>query len=109
MAKSMSLKPYREQKFNYAKGGSVSPVYFFDVVFPKDKLFKNIEAVETDDSQDCDFLIGMNILSQGDMALTWVNGKMAFSFRTPPAEKYIDFEYDLLRTMYPDKDIMPIN
>jgi hypothetical protein len=37
----------------------------------------------------------MNIISQGDMAITSVNGKMAFSFRCPPAEKYIDFEDEL--------------
>ena len=104
MVKIMKLKSYKEQKFHYAKGSNISPIYVFDVIFPKDKLFKNIDAVEIDDSHDCDFLIGMNILSQGDMALTWVDGKMAFSFRTPPAEKYIDFEYELMKAKHPNKD-----
>jgi len=96
LVKSMKLKPYGEKKFTYAKGSDESPYYVFDVVFPKGKLFEDIEAVEIDDS-DCDFLIGMNILQQGDMAISWKNEKMVFSFRVPPADKYIDFYDELLK------------
>jgi len=92
MIAKMGLKSIKEEDFTHAKGNSISPIYVFDVVFPKEKVFENIEAVEISDDHNFDFLIGMNIISQGDMALTSVNGKAAFSFRTPPAEKYIDFE-----------------
>jgi predicted aspartyl protease len=92
MVKRMGLNSHGEYSFIHAKGKGTSPVYFFDVVFPKNKVFENIEAIEINDEHNVDFVIGMNIISQGDMALTSVNGKSAFSFRVPPAEKYIDFE-----------------
>jgi len=92
MAARMGLKSYEEQEFIHPKGVGKSPVYIFDVIFPKDKVFENIKAVEITPVHDCDFLIGMNVISMGDMAITRVDGKMAFSFRVPPAERYIDFE-----------------
>jgi predicted aspartyl protease len=98
MAKRMGINSHGEYSFTHAKGKGALPVYVFDVVFPKGKIFENIEAVEISDDHEFDFLIGMNIISQGDMALTSVNGKAAFSFRVPPAEKYIDFEYDLMKS-----------
>ena len=48
--------------------------------------------LEISDDHNYDFLIGMNILSLGDMALTRVDGIAAFSFRVPPAGRYIEFE-----------------
>jgi predicted aspartyl protease len=95
MIDQMGLNPQREDEFTSANGNGLSPIYVFDVVFPGGKVFENIEAVEICGDGHSDFLIGMNILSQGDMAITSVNGKSAFSFRCPPAGKYIDFEEEL--------------
>jgi predicted aspartyl protease len=92
MVKRMGLTPFDKTEYRHAKGIAESPVYLFDVLFPDDKEFEDIEAVELDDCHDCDFIIGMNILSQGDMAITNVDGKMAFSFISPPIGEYIDFE-----------------
>jgi predicted aspartyl protease len=91
MVKRMKLKSEDKKEFTHAKGTGESPIYVFDVIFPGEKLFENIEAVEIDGDGHSDFLIGMNILSQGDMAITSVDGYKAFSFRCPPAEKFIDF------------------
>jgi hypothetical protein len=38
-----------------------------------------------------DFIIGMNILRQGDMAITNANNETIFSFRIPPGIQHIDF------------------
>jgi len=93
--KSMGLEQYRVGDFTTASGGGKAPTYLFDVIFPNNKTFENIEAVEVSDPSEnhiqCDFLIGMNILRQGDIAFTSENGKMCFSFICPPREKYIDF------------------
>ena len=94
MVNRMGLSSCGEFDFTHAKGKGVSPVYICDVVFPKNKLIEDVEVSEISDEHNFDFLIGMNIISMGDMALTSVNGKTAFSFRIPPAEKYIDFELD---------------
>lgn len=42
---------------------------------------------------DTDFLIGMDIITLGDFAVTNVNGKTVFSFRYPSCEK-IDYVND---------------
>jgi len=89
--KRMGLIPHGETTISHAMGKTKTPTYLFDVVFPFEKEFENIEVVEIGNSDDCDFLIGMNILKQGDMAFTSVDGKMCFSFICPPREKYIDF------------------
>ena len=39
---------------------------------------------------DCDVLIGMDIINQGDFAITYSDGKTMFSFRLPSMEQ-IDF------------------
>lgn len=92
MVERMGLESQGEADFIHAKGKAKSRLYVFDVIFPGDKEFANIEAAELSDEHNCDFLIGMDILSQGDMAFTSANGKMAFSFISPPRERYIDFE-----------------
>jgi len=38
----------------------------------------------------CDVLIGMDVITTGDLAITNHNGKTTFSFRVPPCEE-IDF------------------
>jgi len=95
IAQTLKLESIRTENFMHAQGYENSPVYLVDVVFPNDKIFKDIEVIETADPCDNtvihDFLIGMNILRQGDFAITSVNGKMCFSFICPPREKYIDF------------------
>ncbi|HCC36002.1 MAG TPA: hypothetical protein DEQ02_10420 [Ruminococcaceae bacterium] len=90
----MGLKPASEDSFTTAQGSGTAKIYVLDVIFPEGKVFENIEALEIAGDGHSDFLIGMNIISQGDMALTSVNGRSAFSFRTPPAERYIDFKQE---------------
>jgi len=78
--------------YSHAMGEITTPLYKFDVMFPDNKEFENIGAVEFKAFDECDFLIGMNIFRQGDMAISSENGIMAFSFHTPTFNKYIDFE-----------------
>jgi predicted aspartyl protease len=92
MVERMGLESQGDTEITHAMGKAKSRLYVFDVIFPGDKEFENIEAVELSDDHNCDFLIGMDILSQGDTAITSVNGKLAFSFLSPPRERYIDFE-----------------
>ena len=95
MLTRMGIPSCGEYSFTHAVGKSKSPLYVFDVVFPKEKIIENVEASVISDDHEFDFLMGMNILKLGDMAFTSVSGKYAFSFRIPPAERYIDFEQDL--------------
>jgi len=54
-----------------------------------------MDVAEFYGGNDFDFIIGMNILRMGDMALTNANNKTVFSFRVPPAEAHINFVDEL--------------
>lgn len=92
MVKDMKLTPEGDEHFTHAQGSGFSPVYSVDVVFPRDYVFEDIKVAEISDDHINDFLIGMNILTLGDVALSSENGESAFSFRVPSAGKFIDFE-----------------
>ena len=91
MVKRMGLESCGTFEFTHAIGMSDAPKYILDVQIKNVMIFKDIEAVEISDDHSHDFIIGMNILSQGDISITYANGKRAFSFRTPSAGKHIDF------------------
>jgi hypothetical protein len=50
-----------------------------------------MDVAEFQSNNNFDFIIGMNILRMGDMALTNAKNEMVFSFRIPPSETHIDF------------------
>ena len=91
-AKSMSLESLKTKNLNTANGMKDCPIYSLDIIFPKDKIFENLEVVEITDDQQYDIVIGMDIIKMGDIAITHVDGKMMFSLRIPPAGKYINFD-----------------
>jgi predicted aspartyl protease len=90
-AAQAQLKPFKMGTVLGAHGTAIVPVYRLDVLLPNGILFTNMDAAEFYGGNNFDFIIGMNILRMGDMALTNAKGKMVFSFRIPPAETHIDF------------------
>jgi len=90
-AEAAQLKTYKRSKIRGFNGISIVPVYSLDVLLPNGILFTNMDVAEFQSNGDFDFIIGMNILRMGDMALTNAKGEMVFTFRIPPAEKHIDF------------------
>lgn len=72
-------------------GGQVTaPVHLVNIVLPNNVIVPNIQVTELKDLNNCDILVGMDIISQGDFAVTHVEGLACFSFRMPSA-KLIDF------------------
>jgi len=90
-AESAQLKAYKRTKIRGFNGISIVPVYSLDVLLPNSILFINMDVAEFQSNNNFDFIIGMNILRMGDMALTNAKGEMVFTFRIPPAETHIDF------------------
>ena len=90
-ATSAQLKPFKMGTVIGAHGVVIVPVYRVDVLLPNGILFTNMEVAEFFGNNNFDFIIGMNILRMGDMALTNAKGKAVFSFRIPPADNHIDF------------------
>jgi predicted aspartyl protease len=97
-AENAQLKSFKIIKVLGAHGFAFVPVYLVDVLLPNGILFSNMEVAEFYGGNNFDFIIGMNILRKGDMALTNANGEMVFSFRIPPAETHIDFAKEMKNT-----------
>ena len=74
-----------------AQGLITVPIYDVDISLPGGIEFFDIEILEFIGGSDFDVIIGMDILSQGDIALTNANGEMLFSMRVPPAQNHVDF------------------
>jgi len=94
-AAGTQLKSFKMGKVLGAHGVSVVPVYRVDVLLPNGILFTNMDVAEFYGGNDFDFIIGMNILRMGDMALTNSQGKTVFSFRVPPSATHIDFVQEI--------------
>jgi hypothetical protein len=97
-ASRAQLKSFEIVKVLGVHGSAFVPVYMVDVLLLNGILFSNMEVTEFYGSNNFDFIIGMNILRKGDMALTNANGEMVFSFRIPPAETHIDFAKEAKNT-----------
>jgi len=90
-AQAAQLKTYKRNKIQGFNGIAIVPVYKVDVLLPSGILFKNLEVAEFQNNFNFDFIIGMDILCKGDMALTNAKEETVFSFRIPPSETHIDF------------------
>ncbi len=75
----------------HTAGGQVSQnVYLVDVTLPNNVTIKSLRVTEIPAINGANALIGMDIMSLGDMALTHKNNKTIFTFKIPASEE-IDF------------------
>jgi gag-polyprotein putative aspartyl protease len=87
---NLALIPISFTKVGTGGGEVIAPVHLVNIILPNNVIIQNIQVTQLDELNSCDILIGMDIISQGDFALTHFNGKACFSFRTPPSV-HIDF------------------
>ena len=66
-----------------------SNTYLINVFLPNNVVLTGVRASENAVA-GCDVLIGMDVITTGDLAITNHNGKTTFSFRVPSCEE-IDF------------------
>ena len=83
------LKPTGIIDVQSAGEGFRSPVYLVNLMLPQKVGFANLRVARATIT-DGDVLIGMDIISKGDFAVTNNAGKTVFSFRIPSLER-IDF------------------
>ncbi|GHT95342.1 hypothetical protein FACS1894141_3770 [Spirochaetia bacterium] len=55
-----------------------------DIVLPNMVSIHNIRVTEFFDSDDFEVIIGMDLITQGDLAISNDGGKTVLSFRIPP-------------------------
>lgn len=77
------------QKVYHANGCSIVPTYLIALMLPN-KIGFSFLQVTLGNLHDIDILIGMDIISQGDFAISNYNGNTTFSFRCPTLKR-IDF------------------
>ena len=85
-----ALKPTGMTNVHTANGPTTSPTYLVNVGLPNRVMMGDIKVTRGVIHGDVDVLIGMDIISQGDLAVTNYMGKTAFTFRIPSLE-CIDF------------------
>lgn len=73
----------------HAGGPGKAGVYKINVLLPNNIEFPALKVLDGD-LYGFDMLIGMDIISQGDFAVTHSDGKTTFTFRIPSIEK-LDF------------------
>lgn len=73
-----------------AIGNEFRDIYIVDITLPDNIVIPGVEACHINPDRDHDALIGMDIISMGDFAVSNYNGKTAFTFRMP-SQGVIDF------------------
>ena len=81
VATALGLAPVGMVTVHTANGPYDTPIYAIDVMLPNNVMVKGIRATESD-LQICDALIGMDIISLGDMLVTNAPNTK-FEFRLP--------------------------
>ncbi len=91
VVKDCSLKPIGMTQVKTAGGLKHCNVYIVNVSLPNKVIIHNVKVTGLDAlAGDSEILIGMDIICQGDFAVTNHKGKTTFSFRVPSLEE-IDF------------------
>jgi predicted aspartyl protease len=84
------LKPVGMTEVHTANGSCDCEVYIINLMLPQKVFFPNIHVTKANLGGKTELLIGMNIITKGDFAVTNKDGKTCFSFRVPSLE-LIDF------------------
>lgn len=87
VASLLGLKPVGLVNIAHAQGESIVNQYMVDIFLPN-KVRVNSILVNEGILKDFDVLIGMDIISLGDFALTNRDGKTVFSFQMPSTHLY---------------------
>ena len=80
-------------QIDHVDGSYMADVYVVNIILPNDVMFSGMR-VTGGSVPGADILIGMDIISQGDFAISNQNGGTKFTFRIPSIED-IDFAAEL--------------
>jgi len=91
LANSLNMKVIEQCKVAAAGGIHTANVFLIDISLKGMINFKNIRSAGFVGNDVFDIIIGMDILTQGDLAITNHDNQTVVSFRVPPDNKHIDF------------------
>ncbi len=85
LAKALGIVPVGTTNVNHAGGVSASPTYLVNFALPHKVGVAGILVTEFPET-DFGAIIGMDVISLGDLSLSNLNGQTWMSFRMPPWE-----------------------
>jgi len=92
----LGLKPIGKARVFHANGESTVYTYLINISFPNSIEFSSLLVTEGLLS-DTDVLIGMDIISKGDFAVTAADGDTRMSYQVPSTHE-IDFVQEIIRS-----------
>ena len=90
LVEPLGLKPIGKDYVDGFGGTNVSYIYEVNIYTEGELSFKRIKVL-AGDIGGCDVLLGMDIISQGDFAITNKDNQTWFSFRYP-SQDHIEFK-----------------
>ncbi len=82
---NLKLQPVGVCQVAGIHGTEYEYTYYINLTVPGDMTFKTLEVSEGD-LEDVDFLVGMDVISQGDFCISNGNNETIVAFRSPPGE-----------------------
>jgi predicted aspartyl protease len=95
VVRTLGLKPIGKARVFHANGESTVNTYLINITLPNNIEFFSLLVTEGSLS-DTDVLIGMDIISKGDFAITAVEGNTKMSFQIPSTHD-IDFVREIVQ------------
>lgn len=91
-AKRYALQPIGMVQSKTPSGTLTAPKYIINIILNNEVVFQNWVVMGSKiGAQGIDILIGMDIISKGDFAISNYNGKTQFSFRLP-SQQDVDYK-----------------
>jgi predicted aspartyl protease len=91
LAAALGLEIIEQCSVDAAGGVHTANVYMIDVALRNMVKFASIRAAEFVQNSRFDIIIGMDILTLGDLAVTNAENRTVVSFRVPPDTQHIDY------------------
>jgi predicted aspartyl protease len=91
LANRLNLEVVGSGMTHTASGLRKTSRYSIDLLIRNNVSFVNIQATEFIGNEVFDILIGMDIITLGDLAITNAQHRTVISFRVPPGMEHIDF------------------
>lgn len=95
LARQMELTPIDKVAVTGVHGTHQRDVFMIDIVLPNHVGFRGWHVTSGDLQDPLGLLIGMDIITLGDFAITNVDGNTVCSFRTPSVGPEIDYVADI--------------
>lgn len=91
VVKALSLIPTGQKDMSTPSGKDTVNTYLVNITLPNDVVIPDIEVCDSKiGSQGLDLLVGMDIITRGDLSVTNFNGQTVFSFCIPSTRR-IDY------------------